>query len=391
MKYIFFLFNEIKNNKFYFFRYSSQFVILVILLGMCISLTLSLLNFKNKFDIFIDTPEMYIIRDETEGDLIEHRLFSDEITASKKLFELYDYIIESTEHRSYTYIPQYIRTNSPAKGVDILETIDKSTYYKAINIDQQFWNIFKLCCQGESNSIAKKFFSAGNENEIILGANYKSSYCVGESFENGYTVIGFLKPSLFFLSPGQTDEVIYLDDYILLPVSISENSPVSELDQAITSCTIITSSSDSLNSIAEKSNELELYDLSFISYEEQLKNITNSYLSMIYTLFVLITLIFIFCSVCIITSAKNYIENHYREFVIHMLCGACKADFILSIFIRHSFVLLLANIVSLVVFGISLVYLFLFVASLLIILLLSIIPAIRIEKITISELLATTV
>ena len=223
---------------------------------------------------------------------------------------------------------------------------------------------------------------------ILLGNDFSNQYKVNDILLSKYKVVGILEKNSFFLTPGKTDEVRYLNNFLLAPLIIDESTSFSTLDSILTSGTITTTTNKILAEIENKAKEIGLYDdLTFISFFEQLNNIIENNVLQIFFISFIFFLILFFCTVCMIVSLINFINYHQREFSIHFLCGAKKEDIIIRLILQVVYPLILGNIVTFLIFNMSISFFVVLVFSFVILLTISLFPIIKLNRMNLSDIL----
>lgn len=387
MRQIIFALEDIKRRKNFYIRFFIQITCVLILFGVCVSQLSSLNNFTHKFDIFENLSQMYIVRDDTNDEIINQRLSKDDI--EEKLFKFYNFLISSDDLNFYTYFNQDISIESN-KELDIKHKVypDNINRYSLISVNSDFMETFNLSTSKGRIFSEIEFATKNNLTPVILGHAYNQFYELGDIINDQYSVIGILNKSNFYLDPGKTDEIMYLDDFIIAPLIVNNETPYTKLDSIITSSTLITNNPLSLQKIKDMSKSIELYDeINFISFSQQLENIVKSYMTLIYFSSLIQIMILFFCLICIITSLINFIDSHRREFAIHILCGAKISDLIYRIAFQIFIILATANIITLFIFKFTLSTLGINAISVFMLIIIMVFPVIKIKKQQLSDYL----
>lgn len=203
----------------------------------------------------------------------------------------------------------------------------------------------------------------------------------GDVMEQEFIVVGILEKDAFYLDPGKTGDILFLSGTIIAPLIVNEETSYYELDSILTSSTIIVDDPAQLRAIEEKAKALEVYDkLEFISYAKQLENIVRENMTYVYFAIAVQGLILFFCIICIISALMNYINSHKKEFAIHILCGAKSKDLSLRIVFQILTCLLLSNVITFILFGLSLASLAILLTSAILLSLIVLAPIIQIIK-----------
>lgn len=386
-----FALEDIIKNKSYFIRFFIQITCVLVLLGVCVSQISSINKYKKKFSVFEKTSDLYIMRDMTENDVFLERLSDDGFQS--KLFELYSFLAQSQKINFYSYYSDQIIAEKEDLPIQYIQYPDKSKYYPLLYVDENFWDTFGLSCF-EGRKFTKQDFSFNQTQiPIILGYQYSGYYNIGDvitqesvvetgnTMKQEFIVVGILEKDAFYLDPGKTGDILYLSGTIIAPLIVNKETPYYELDSIITSSTIIVDDHSQLQTIEEKAKAMEVYDkLEFISYAEQLKNIVRENMTYVYFAIAVQGLILFFCTICIISALMNYINSHKKEFAIHILCGAKSKDLSLRIVFQILTCLLLSNVVTFIIFGLSLASLVILLTGAMLLSLIVLAPIIQIIK-----------
>ncbi len=374
-----FLAEDIKRNKSYFLRFFIQVTCTLILLGICVTQLVSTNEFRKKFAIFQETSEMYILRDCTEETLINERLSEPSIQG--KVYEFYRFLCDSDEFSFYSYCRGQLPAEKDDLDIEYIEFPDQSRYYPMMLVDQNFWTLFSLSCASGRAFTETDFTTESSQIPIILGAGYSDVYAVGDVIDGTYAVVGILEEKAFYLSPGTCGDVLYLKDTVLVPLVIHEQTDFTRIEQTITSGTVVTKDTRCLSSIANKAKSIELYEeMEFISFADQLQRIVRDNMFAVYLMMTIQFMLLFFCVVCMISALLNFVESHKKEFAIHILCGAKHSDLSLRIALQVGSCLLVSDILSLVIFGLSVSMVAVLLASILIGVLVVSFPIAKIAK-----------
>lgn len=273
---------------------------------------------------------MYIVRDHTAENVIRERFSESDI--DERFVGFYEYLSNSKEFAfcSYLYKPTQISENKN-EGAACSTTSDGAKIYSLIYVNEQFPNIFRLTCN-EGRLFSQKDYLDGGKTELIpvvMGYSYQSDYKLGDTINGEYVIIGFLSKGNFYLAPGKTNNVLYLDDAIIAPLRASIVTSFSNADSVITSGTIITHQKKNLEQIRQVAISMRIYDdMEFISYSDQLSNIIRDTMSEVLLLICGFAMVLVLCIICAITTILNNIDMRQHELTIHLLCGACVKDII---------------------------------------------------------------
>ncbi len=387
MSQIGFALNDIRRLKFKYLRFFLQLLIALLLIGFALSMIYETLSLRVKILALDNASDHYIIRDVTREDQMNARLFDDP-DAPAKLYDLYKTLHLQQDAFAFTcYAQAIVLNNREIEDLAAFQSADGTLLFNRLMVDKGFIQTFALDCQ------TGDFFDLEGLEPgavpVVLGSHFSDHLELGDWIDDHLVVTGFLEPKSFYMAPGQTREILYLDNAILEPVNISDESDVPALDMAITNTTLLTANEHVLDEIQARSSNLNLYDLEFISYSQQLERITNETLAYAATLLFIICLILFFCLVCMVSALLSFIQERRREFAIHLLCGARTADFVMRITLQACTLIGLADCVVMVLYrdnrsAAALTVL----ASLLIMVLILFIPIISLIRQPISDLIS---
>jgi hypothetical protein len=325
MSQISFALGDLNRSKFKYFRFFIQLLISFLIICLVSSIIIQLLTFKQKIETFGQSADFFITKDRTDEEQIAKCLF-ESTDAQAKLYQLYSKMHLLAGSRAYSFYSQALPLDDGRlKNLAAFQAEYGGHYYKRLYVDQAFIEAFKLNCE------TGVFFSGERRRDfipVVLGRSFQSYFNIGDRIDEHRIVVGFLEDKAFYLSPGETGAVLYLDETILEPLNITSDSDIAELDMAINKTTILTQNPANLAEIENLSTSLDLYDLEFVSFSQQLKLIISETLAYVLSLLVLVFLILLFCITCLVTSLLAFIDEHRREFAVHLLCGARTTSFI---------------------------------------------------------------
>lgn len=386
MRQLRFSIEDMRRRKGYYFRFAVQMLLIFILVGYCAPHIMNMNTFVRRFSLYGDASRMYMLRDEWDN-AKSHELMEDD-TAPKRLLEFYSFLKSSPDFDMYTSYGYSIMVSAEERieGVQYEESRVGYAYHE-LYVDEGFIETFRLkCVEGDFS-----FESADASDGLIpavAGSNYGSSCRVGDVLYGEFRIVGILEKGAFYLRPGASNAVFYLDDIVLLPLALDENSDVSDFDMAIFGSAITTDSEDVPRRIEEKSRELDLYNLTVINYGEWLQNVLRELREEVTIMAAAVFLVLFFAAICMVASLLNFIETHRREFAIHLFCGARKTDFIFRIVIQISIPIIIAAAVSLLIYSEYPAAAYIVVPfGVVVLFLISVVPIVKIYRQSVSELL----
>lgn len=273
--------NDIISKPFTFIFTFIQITASLLLIAFSFSSIINLAEFKSKFDIFGNSNNVYMIWDNTDDNYFNELINNDIENTETKVYELYSYINNMDNIKTYTFIQDGINidTNIELSNVSPIEIYDDGenifNTYDLIQVNENFINFYNLHCESGNLFSKSDYSQEKSETPVILGYNYKKHYEIGERINDKFIIVGFLEKDSFYLAPKSYGEVLTLNNSIIAPITINSESHLLDLDYAIASTTIFTDDTNYLNEIKEKSDSLGVYDISFRSYSEQLNRITE--------------------------------------------------------------------------------------------------------------------
>ncbi|HAL74371.1 MAG TPA: hypothetical protein DCM45_04660, partial [Clostridiales bacterium] len=345
MSQISFALGDINRSKVKYFRFFIQLLISFYIICLISSIIFQLMTFKHKIETFGHAADIYIIKDRTNEEQITKNLFEN-VDAQAKLFQLYSKVQHLADCKAYSFYSQALPLDDRRlKNLAAFQAEYGGFYYKRLFVDQAFIEAFRLKCKTGG-------FLNNNQQQqgcipVVLGSSFQSYFNIGDRIDERRIVVGFLEDKAFYLSPGETEAVLYLDKTILEPLVITSESDITELDRAINKTTILTQNPASLTEIKNLSVNLGLYDLEFVSFSRQLELIISETLAYVLSLLVLVFLILLFCITCLVTSLLSFIDDHRHEFAVHLLCGARTASFIRRIGLQVGLIIALSDVIVL--------------------------------------------
>lgn len=350
--------------------------------------------------------------------LMSIKLKEDDILERFKEFNAF--LENSPKFKSITYnndaiLVQNFKNCGEFKNNNIPEKNFNNKLYEgllSINGDKSFFDTFKFDISS-GRFFEDNDFNSSEITPIILGYNYKNYFCLGDivnyfdeyqNCEKKLKVIGFLQKDCYFyqhtLSP---DSVFNLNDYIVFPIKPinntidQENLKINYLNKF--SDTMIISDKDSFtlqNLIQNKSNDLNLINIQIKSGESMInsyKDIANTQKKFSICIFLIIIF---FTSTNIIATYTNYVVKRKKQFGIHILCGATIEDIFQRIFMEICILIVSSNILMYIVSYIlnknKMFYshksiIVTTAISIVLIIMLSVIPLIKINRIKLSTLI----
>lgn len=365
---------DISDNLLRFIINFVQIMVSILLIAYAILKITDLNSFKANMSYLDNLENTYIMTDITDQDYYDSIIENDENLP--KVREFYDYLKNSDEFSSYTCYSDYV--------------YQKDGVMDVLSVDANFISVFNL--KDENGNSLEGVFSRdyGDYIPIILGRGYHDRYEVGDIIEynNGNLIVSaFLARNSFYYQLSWDKNPISLDAEIICPAMAVPSDYIVNYLIAIEGTRIITEDSSVLDEIASKSKELGLLDFNFKSLETQVNNIRNDDLQIIQSALLAMGLILSLCAACMTASLLTFVEEHLKEFAIHLLSGATILSIIGRILIQVGIPIVLANIVAYIAFRDVYVSMRLLLTSVALCVIITVIPIVKISILGINGIL----
>jgi hypothetical protein len=148
------------------------------------------------------------------------------------------------------------------------------------------------------------------------------------------SVKGILKNDSHYIQPSWTNELMSLDKSIILPIQYAGNADANDIYMATFGTCVVSEGEACLDRIVEHARKLKLYDIEYRTIGEQ-KDLIESGLR--WELSIEVVLLFVIicsCMTCAITRLQTFVEQHAREFSIHLFCGAQNKEIMLRLILQ---------------------------------------------------------
>lgn len=233
-------------------------------------------------------------------------------------------------------------SNPTDKGKYVLNPIDsvqgKFSDIKALYVDNSYASNFPFNIEN-GRTLKKEDFDSEDVYPILLGADYKGIYKIGDEFEHfdyrnsmslkKLKVVGILDRYQYMFDRSGIET---LDDKVICPIQdikSSENCNEKVMPW-LSSINLITSNKNkSAEEIRSISDTLGLYSFNLISMQKEKQNLINFTRKDLKAALLLNSVILLFIAFGIITVQLNSIKDKRIEYGTHLLCGASKKDIIL--------------------------------------------------------------
>ncbi len=214
---------------------------------------------------------------------------------------------------------------------------EKYSDVKGLYVDKNY--IDNFCLNIEKGRIFEDNEFESYENiPIILGANYKGIYNIGDEFkffdyftkcERKLKVIGFLKRNSYHYLNGFLGS---LDDYVICPfIKIKDVDEDSDKYNAALGQAILVSDniSEDFNEIREKAIGLGVNNYSIFSATSDIEKVINNLEAGVRSALFKSILMILFIALGIIAVKYNQIISNLKLYGIHLLLGASKKDILI--------------------------------------------------------------
>ena len=340
---ILFALEDIKRNPWYYVRFFVQMLFVLLLFAIGVSQLISLRGFQKKFDRFDDLSQVYVVRDMTDDRVFDERANREDFDGM--VYGFYQYLSSLEDVKLMAYDTRTISFEDGRSWKTEGEDYGGKIFYSLLCVEQNFEEIFDLSVIEGRGFVKEDYETEQSLTPVLLGNDFKKDCSVGDVLDNTYRVVGILRKDAFYLDPGKTGEILYLNNSVVTPMVVNETTDSSILCNMMGFGTLITDDAHRLTQIADTARDMELFDsMEFISYREQLRRIVSETRNMVAILMTLVGMVLFFCMICVITSLLNYIDSHRSEFAVHLLCGATRRDLTVRLALPVAGVLLLAEI-----------------------------------------------
>ena len=365
------------------FRYLPIFTELclaIIIFGMVGSNLHKSVQYTSAMKRCADHTNLYLVKDRSDVPYIMS-ILSDPVS-EEKCKELFSFITGC----SNAYIHLNTTVRSEKGDVTILQ------------LNREFWELYPFYIKKGRAFYENEWELTGETGMIIpvvVGSNMESTYPVGTEFSDyagqskaRFRVIGVFSEQAFYLNPTITYDRLPLDDSIVAPWF-----PFNGLNNGYRNVNLFhiiqveAKDKETLMEIANKSRLLGLFDLEFVSYKEQITDVTAYYQNVNQIWITILFVVLLYSVISCITVLVDYIHHHLKDFAIFYLCGASKKDMETELLLQIAFPILLGVIISVIIHQSLQVLLGTMVFGLLVVLLMWIVPDTILKKKTISDLL----
>lgn len=233
-------------------------------------------------------------------------------------------------------------------------------WMKAFRVDEKFIEMYPVDI-AVGRSFQHTDFAKSETLPVILGSNYQGFYSVGDIIEvpsnsfqqaNDLTVIGIAKANSYIACPNRPEGAILLDDYILYPYLLpDETTSFAEYDMMIFQSIIIPNDYDAARvAIKEMSRKLGLYEIELtkpVSKSQSYADMVNMNGGFVW---ITATAVISFASIAIVSALIFRYGLHKADYGKFLLCGAMKASLAAEFALEMLILLISSNALALIVY-----------------------------------------
>lgn len=351
----------------------------LILFYFIISKYINLYNLEQKISELDNHNDIQILFDISDESRLFTQTFQQEDIINR-LNEFYKYLSLNKDFKSYTLsdsIIEIMHNKLPSKS-------------NVLYVNKGFMEQFNIEIVN-GRKFNEEDFKDKKITPILLGEDLKKSYILGEEINdingNVYKVIGFINKNSFYLDLKKSDEINYFKNSIVAPIQDKNLNSVPDYDMIINNTYILSKDKSVLSKIQDKSSELGLYTYKFKSLKNQFESIKKSNEDYIKSISLMLILILGFSIVSCISNILQYIDDNWKYFSIHRLCGASMKSILLRIMLPIISIIIIADIVVISLYGIELSSIITILFSMLLIIFITIFPYSKLKKLKLIELL----
>lgn len=335
-----------------------QFALTLVLLSHSISVNSNYTMSVSQIESIYGNEYLFKMRDRSdEATLIQMTAKEDDVT--DRQYELYTWLKDNSLFTFMSYQEYGINFyDRLPDGDQLLNSYDGLGYVemKAFRADETFMEMYPVEL-AEGRSFEPTDFVRSNTLPVILGSHYQAFYAVGDRIEvpsnsfqqaSALEVIGIAKANSYIACPNRPEGAILLDDYILYPYLLpDESASFAEFDMLIFQSIMIPHDYDAAcAAIKEKSRSLNLYEIELTKPV----NKSQSYANKIYTNggFVWITAaaVISFASIAIISALMYRFGLHKADYGKFMICGARTSSLAAEFTLEMLTLLIASNVLA---------------------------------------------
>lgn len=337
-----------------------------ILIGFCITKYVTFLFTLHMAEDLLQLNHTYIMKDLTDVEK-SFAITSDESNLSR-LKELYA-MIEAQEHYKIYY----------AGGIELSDDVQVSL----VEADEGGMRLF---------GFTKEYERLQSEKDcgyvpVMAGSDLKAWVDIGDVILDEYMVVGFLDKNACYIQPSYTSSIEKLNRSILYCPQISESDQLNVWESAITQTCIITDDPAVLETIAKCSHDLDLFEIRYISLSRQMKLAFRQEMILVRYALLFIIISVVLSIICMITALLVFVDKHTKELAVHVMCGACMRDICMRITAQAGMGYVIAWVITSLIYRDYVVSLTLLAICLMLSIIVSAVPVIKIRRQGLADLL----
>ena len=374
---------DITTNKLTYIILCLQMIVVLLLTGF-ISLQLIKANTYKENLEKLDGNQTYISLDKSTNEKINY-LINNEQESIEKMTDLYLFMRNQSDTPYFTIINYSMpETHNGRQVVEYLA-------------NEEFFTIFNQEVIDGRNFTDSDFDIENETIPILVGYNLKDKYKLNNNYKitdpisgetQKYKIVGILKLNSSFvdLNNQQTNFTYFNDGYIrpLNEDMITTYNDFSVLDMVINSTFFINNNEKGVNAIKNKSDELGLFSLEFITLDDSMKIINERLKQLVVLEITILLIILIFSLMGIISALLEMLSKKMPEYFIHLKCGATYFSIVSRIIIQIALIMIVSYIPVIMIFKFSLATLYTFLFTIIIIFFTLILPLRKLRKSEIS-------
>lgn len=367
-----------------------QVVMVLILINLTIISFFDLKNITKEVNRLNKNENIFSLMDVTDRVQID-QLLSDE-SKLKDLRNVYNYIFNNENYKAFTLYSSSLNfQDNKMKDVKDLAHSEESTSVHFLYVNDIFLQYFNLEINAGSLFTPEDYTSDDKVIPIILGSNYQDIFHVGETFtdlyDNKYMVRGILGSGMNYIDIMSSRDFIDIDSMMLMPLNEKKMASNTDFDAVINKAYIIPEKELGMTEIIKYAATMDTYSFAYKSMKDQVNFVIMDKEKWIQTQLFLSSIVAIFTIISFIITFLQFIEKNTYEFGVHFLTGATNRDIMLRIIFQIAPFILIGNVISLLITGISLSWLITMTASLALLVLVCVIPVLKINRMEVNLIL----
>lgn len=256
-------------------------------------------------------------------------------------------------------IENFVVPNTPVTNVG------EDNYYilNSLTVNNNYFENFNIKLSNGRKFNYDDYNPKDNDSEIpiILGSDYSEIFKINDKihFYDSYsnskktgTIIGFLEKGQFYIKkPVAIENIVSLDKTVLIP-----SQPIKENNQdilnnkstnlnnlklylQITNSYFVDLNDSDISNLKEQSNKFNFFDISIVSMDDSISIFKEIFKQQQIIYISILILILLISSISMITNIINSINDRKREFGIYFAMGATK-KYIIDLVVYEIFILI---------------------------------------------------